>query len=84
MEYTLYTFRSDTPSFPLFRVSFLRLQQTTVTAMMTPISSRMRKMAVAITPTEYTMENKTDKLHYIKNETLGIDVKKGHFCNNRM
>ncbi len=55
----VYTARSGSPSFPLFRAFFcLRLQQTTVTAMMKPMSSRMRKMAAAITPTEYSAEIK--------------------------
>lgn len=54
IEHTLYTCRSGNPSFPLFRAFFLRLQQTTVTAIMRPISSKIRKMAAAITPTEYT------------------------------
>lgn len=42
-----------------FSALFLRLQQTTVTAMMMPISIRMRKMAAAITPTEYSVQEKT-------------------------
>ena len=53
----VYTSRSGTPSFPLFRAFFLRWMQTTVTAMMTPISSRMKKMAPAITLAEYSAED---------------------------
>ena len=59
VTHTHYTSRSGTPSFSTPRAFFLRLQQTTAMAMMMPISSRMRKMAAAITPIEYTVEDKT-------------------------
>lgn len=58
VKHILYT----TPFFSPFAAFFLRLQHTTVTVMMIPVSSRMRMMAEMITAGEYTVENTTQSV----------------------